>query len=77
MTELMKDLDRVYTGLQNLKLQPTKHNTAILLDTFSVLESVYRFVEANALADESKDNEEAEEEEDNGRDDSTGERNAD
>lgn len=50
MTELMNDLDRVYTGLQNLKLQPTKHNTAILLDTFSVLESVYRFVEENAPA---------------------------
>ena len=66
MTELMKDLDRVYLGLQNLKIQPTKRNTAILFDTLQVLESVYRFVEANAPADEATNDEEAKEEEDNG-----------
>lgn len=66
MTELMKDLDRVYLGLQNLKIQPTKHNTAILFDTLQVLESVYKFVEANAPAEEAPADEGAEEEEDNG-----------
>ena len=66
MTELMKDLDRVYLGLQNLKIQPTKRNTAILFDTLQVLESVYRFVEANAPAEEAPVDEGAEEEEDNG-----------
>ena len=63
MTELIKDLDRVYAGLQNLKLQPTKRNTAILFDAFSVLESIYRFVEENAPKVEIQD---AEEEDGNG-----------
>lgn len=62
MTELMKDLDRVYLGLQNLKIQPTKHNTAILFDTLQVLESVYRFVEENAPAVEIQDAEKEEDE---------------
>ena len=64
MTELMKDLDRVYTGLQNLKIQPTKHNTAILFDTLQVLESVYKFVEANAHTEEFMTDEGAVKEED-------------
>lgn len=66
MTELLQDLDRVYTGLQHLNLQPTKHNTAILLDTLQVLESVYRFVGENAPAGETPAEEEKEEEDDNG-----------
>ena len=64
MMELMKNLDRVYTGLQNLKLQPTKSNMAILFDTLQVLESVYRFVEENAHTEESMTDEGAAKEED-------------
>lgn len=64
MTELMKDLDRVYNGLQNLKIQPTKHNTAILFDAYHVLENVYKFVAENAPAVEIQDA--AEEEDGNG-----------
>lgn len=66
MTKLMKDLDRVYTGLQNLNIQPTMHNTAILFDTLQVLESVYRFMEASASAGEAPTDEGAKEDEDNG-----------
>lgn len=64
MTGLAKDIDRVYLGLQNLKIQPTKGNTAILFDALQVLENAYRFVEANAQAEEAQNA--AEEEEGNG-----------
>ena len=58
MTGLAKDIDRVYLGLQNLKIQPTKGNTAILFDALQVLENAYRFVEANAQAQEAQNAEE-------------------
>lgn len=37
----MANIDRIYKGIQNLEVQPTKHNTAIILDTLTVLEAVY------------------------------------
>lgn len=45
MGDLLKDLDRIYTGLQNLNVQPTKNNTAIILDTLQVLEVVYQYLQ--------------------------------
>lgn len=63
MSELLQKLDRVYIGVQNLNVQPTKENTAIILDALTVLEEVYNFVK--------------EKENENERNDSTGERDAD
>lgn len=57
--ELLKDLERVYKGMQNLNVQPTKTNTAIILDTLTVLEKAYAFVKDHG-----------EEESENGRNDS-------
>jgi len=44
MEELLSDLDRVYQGIQHLQLEPTKINTAIVLDALQVMENVYRFI---------------------------------
>lgn len=63
MDKLSQKLDRVYIGIQNLNIQPTEHNVAIILDALTVLREVYDFVKKG----EGKD----------GRDDSTGERDAD
>ena len=41
MKDLQRDLERVYTGLQNLQVQPTKTNTAIILDALIVLEKCF------------------------------------
>jgi hypothetical protein len=41
---LCKDIDRIYQGIQHLNLEPTKVNTAIILDTLQVLENVYRYL---------------------------------
>lgn len=45
MGDLLKDLDRIYKGIQNLQVQPTKNNTAIILDTLQVLEVVYQYLQ--------------------------------
>ena len=63
MSELLQKLDRVYIGIQNLNVQQTKENTAIILDALTVLEEAYNFVK--------------EREKENERNDSTGERDAD
>jgi len=44
MEELLSDLDRVYTSVQHLQLEPTKTNTAIILDALQVMEKVYRLL---------------------------------
>ena len=44
MKELIDDLNRVYGGIQNLDVQPTKKNTAIILDTLTVIESSIEYV---------------------------------
>lgn len=45
MTNLLQDMDRVYTGLQHLSIKPTKNNVAILLDTLTVMEKAYTFIQ--------------------------------
>jgi len=42
--ELQKDIDRIYQGLQHMKVEPTKANLAILLDTMQTLENVFNFL---------------------------------
>lgn len=44
MESLAADIDRVYQGIQHLRVAPTKENVAILFDTMSVLEELYKFV---------------------------------
>lgn len=57
--ELMKDMDRVHGGIQHLQIQPTKSNTAIILDALTVLENAY------AVLDEIQAREKQEEVNDN------------
>ncbi len=63
MDKLIKDIDRIYEGLQHLDIQPTKNNTTILLDTLHVLEAVYAHLQEEKQKDASKA-EKAKEEED-------------
>ena len=44
MVPLAADINRVYQGIQHLQVAPTKENVAILFDTMSVLEELYKFV---------------------------------
>lgn len=45
MEDLMQDIDRVHNGIQHLQVQPTKTNTAIILDALNVLEKVYQHLD--------------------------------
>lgn len=45
MGDLLKDVERIYDGIQHLQIQPTKTNTAIMLDTMQTLEKVYSFLQ--------------------------------
>lgn len=56
MDKLLQDIDRVYTGIQNLKMQPNKHNVAIVLDTLTVLESVYSYLQDRKEGDKPNGN---------------------
>lgn len=46
------DIDRVYQGLQHLTIQPTKNNTAILTDTYIVLEAAADYIAEREAAGE-------------------------
>ena len=41
MNELLTSIDRAYQEIQNLQLQPTKNNLAIIMDVLQVLENSY------------------------------------
>lgn len=41
MNELLTSIDRAYQEIQNLQLQPTKNNLAIIMDVLQVLENAY------------------------------------
>lgn len=58
MENLLNDVDRVYTGIQNLNVQPTRGNTAIILDALTVLERIYSMLKAQAEQEEKQDAEE-------------------
>lgn len=63
----LADIDRVYQGLQHLSLQPTKNNTAILLDAMTVLEGVAAMMDTSGQPGPAPDGAEAEGEETDGR----------
>ncbi len=63
----LADIDRVYQGLQHLSLQPTKNNTAILLDAMTVLEGVAAMMDETGQPGQAPDGAEAEGEETDGR----------
>ena len=60
MKELIQELDRVYSGIQHLEIQPTKNNVAIILDALNVIEKAFVFIKGHT----------GEEEPENGRNDS-------
>ena len=62
MENLLNDVDRVYTGIQNLNVQPTRSNTAIILDALTVLERIYGMLKAQAEQEVQEETQEAEEE---------------
>ena len=62
MENLLNNVDRVYTGIQNLNVQPTRGNTAIILDTLTVLERIYGMLKAQAEQEPQEKPQEAEEE---------------
>lgn len=56
MKELLQDMDKAYTALQRLNLQPTKANMTILMETLNVMEKAYVYIK-----DQQKEEKEAEE----------------
>lgn len=52
--KLLKDIDRTYTGLQHLDMQPTRNNTAIILDSLQVLEEIYSYLKNEEAAESEK-----------------------
>jgi len=39
---MKEKIEKVYTNIQNLQLQPTKHNTMLIADCLLLLEDIYR-----------------------------------
>lgn len=39
---MKEKIEKVYTNIQNLQLQPTKHNTMLIADCLMLLEDIYR-----------------------------------
>lgn len=52
MEDLLKDLDRVYNGIQHLAVAPTKNNTSIIFDTLQTLEKVYAYLKSETKGNE-------------------------
>ncbi len=44
--EMMARADKVYKDLQGIGIQPTKTNMAILMETLTLLENVYKYLGA-------------------------------
>ena len=51
--QMAQDLARIYSGLQNLKLQQTKPNVNILADSMNVIEEAFRYF--NIMATQSNE----------------------
>jgi len=47
---MKEKIEKVYTNIQNLQLQPTKHNTMLIADCLLLLEDIYREAGSSAPA---------------------------
>lgn len=44
MNELLEEIDRAYQSLQEIQIQPTKHNVMILMMTMQALERAHGYI---------------------------------
>lgn len=44
MNELLQEIDRAYQSLQEIQIQPTKHNVMILMMTMQALERAHGYI---------------------------------
>lgn len=44
MNEILEEINRAYTALQEIQIQPTKHNVMILMMTLQALERAHGYI---------------------------------
>lgn len=59
MSELLKQIDTAYQGIQQLRIEPTKNNVAIILNVLNAFEKAYEYIQTHG---EEKKNEVADSE---------------